>query len=112
MPAVDNPATSFAELGEQWSQQPVQPLVALPDDLRPTLPSDPSSSPRSPLAPPVTVPVQCGCGGDGSGSTGSPNAAAQAAFGNAHNSAVARALKPPTERISVRPGKQPGSTPD
>jgi hypothetical protein len=38
--------------------------------------------------------------------------AAQAAFVNAYNSAVARALKPATERVSVMPGKQPGITPD
>jgi hypothetical protein len=111
-PVVDNPATSFAELGDQWALQPAQPLVALPDDLRSTLPGDPSSLPLTPFAPPASVPVHCGCGGDGSGSAGSQNAASQAAFVNAYNSAVARALKPTTERISVRPGKQPGSTPD
>lgn len=111
-PVVGNPTTSFAELRDQWAFQPTQPLVALPDDLRSTLPGDPPSSPLSPFASPANVPVHCGCGGDGSGSAGSQNAASQAAFVNAYNSAVARALKPTTERISVRPGKQPGSTPD
>lgn len=111
-PVVDNGATSFAELGDQWALQPVQPLVALPDELRTTLPGDPSSSPFSPFTSPVNVPVHCGCSGDASGSAGSQNAASQAAFVNAYNSAVARALKPTSERISVRPGKQPGSTPD
>jgi hypothetical protein len=68
--------------------------------------------PFVPFAPPVNIPVHCSCGGDGSGSAGSQSSASQAAFVNAYNSAVARALKPTTERITVLPGKQPGSTPD
>lgn len=111
-PVVESPATPFSRLGDQWAQQPVPPRTAQGDDSRPDFPGDHSPVPFVPFAPPVNVPVHCSCGGDGSGSAGSQSAASQAAFANAYNSAVARALKPTTERISVLPGKQPGSTPD
>jgi hypothetical protein len=111
-PVVEAPATPFSRLGDQWAQQPVPPRTAQGDDSRPDFPGDRSPVPFVPFAPPVNAPVHCSCGGDGSGSAGSQNSASQAAFVNAYNSAVARALKPTTERISVLPGKQPGSTPD
>ena len=108
-PIVEAPATPFSRLGDQWAQQPVPPRTAQGDDSRPDFPGDRSPVP---FAPPVNAPVHCSCGGDGSGSAGNQNSASQAAFVNAYDSAVARALKPTTERISVLPGKQPGSTPD
>ncbi len=111
-PVVEASATPFSRFGDQWAQQPVPPRPAQGDESRPVFPGDRSPVPFVPLAPPVNVPVHCSCGGDGSGSAGNQNAASQAAFVNAYDSAVARALKPTTERISVLPGKQPGSTPD
>lgn len=111
-PVVEAPVTPFSRFGDQWAQQPVPPRPAQGDESRPDFPGDRSPVPFVPFVPPVNVPVHCSCGGDGSGSAGSQNSAAQAAFVNAYNSAVARALKPTTERISVLPGKQPGSTPD
>ena len=111
-PSVEAPVTPFGKLGDQWAPHSVPPRSAQADGSRPVLPGDRSPAPFVPFAPPVNVPVHCSCGGDGSGSAGSQSAASQAAFVNAYNSAVARALKPTTERISVLPGKQPGSTPD
>ncbi|PRY45839.1 hypothetical protein CLV43_10199 [Umezawaea tangerina] len=111
-PVVEAPATHHSRFGDQWAQQPVPPRTAQGDESRPDFPGDRSPVPFAPFAPPVNTPVHCSCGGDGSGSAGSQNSASQAAFVNAYNSAVARALKPTTERISVLPGKQPGSTPD
>ena len=111
-PVVEAQATSFSPVGDPWTWQPVTPRTAPGDDARPDFPGDPSPLPFAPFAPPVNAPVHCSCGGDGSGSAGSQNSASQAAFVNAYDSAVARALKPTTERISVLPGKQPGSTPD
>ena len=111
-PVVEAPATPYSRSGDQWAQQSDPSRTAQGDDSRPDFPGDRSPVPFVPFVPPVNVPVHCSCGGDGSGSAGSQNSAAQAAFVNAYNSAVARALKPTTERISVLPGKQPGSTPD
>ena len=111
-PVVEAPATPYSRFGDQWAQQPSPPRTAQGDDSRPDFPGDRSPVPFVPFVPPVNVPVHCSCGGDGSGSAGSQNSAAQAAFVNAYDSAVARALQPTTERISVLPGKQPGSTPD
>jgi hypothetical protein len=111
-PVVEAPATPYSRFGDQRAQQFDPPRTASGDDSRPDFPGDRSPVPFVPFVPPVNVPVHCSCGGDGSGSAGSHNSAAQAAFVNAYNSAVARALKPTTERISVLPGKQPGSTPD
>jgi hypothetical protein len=109
---VQEPVHAVAEFGEKWAHETSGQRSALPDDSRPALPGGSSPLPLAPFAPPAGVPVHCGCGGDGSGSTGGHNMAAQAAFVNAYNSAVARALKPATERVSVMPGKQPGITPD
>ncbi|MET1075311.1 MAG: hypothetical protein ABWY11_21875 [Umezawaea sp.] len=112
-PVAETPAEPSSPFGDQWAQQqPVPPRPALGDDARPDFPGDRSPVPFAPFAPPVNAPVHCSCGGDGSGSAGNQNSASQAAFATAHDSAVARALKPTTERISVLPGKQPGSTPD
>jgi hypothetical protein len=111
-PVMEAAATPFSRFGDQWAQQPVPPRTEQGDDARPDFPGDRTPVPFAPIVPPVNAPAHCSCGGDGSGSAGSQNAAAQAAFVNAYDSAVARALKPTTERISVLPGKQPGSTPD
>lgn len=111
-PVVEASATPYSRFDDQWAQQSSPPRTAPGDDSRPAFPGDRSPVPFAPFVPPVNVPVHCSCGGDGSGSAGSNNSAAQAAFVNAYDSAVARALKPTTERISVLPGKQPGSTPD
>jgi hypothetical protein len=110
-PATTSARTTFAGLVEKWTQDPVAQRGALPAGPRSTLPGDPSPLPFAPFAP-VTAPVHCACGNDGSGSAGGQNAASSAAFVNAYDSAVARALAPVTERISVTPGKQPGATPD
>ncbi|WNV91380.1 hypothetical protein [Umezawaea sp. Da 62-37] len=111
-PVVAAPAAPSSGSGDEWAQQPVPPRTAQGDDARPNFSGDRSPVPFTPFAPPANAPVHCSCGGDGSGSAGNQNSASQAVFANSHDSAVARALKPTTERISVLPGKQPGSTPD
>ncbi|WP_199440568.1 hypothetical protein [Umezawaea beigongshangensis] len=113
-PVTTSTSATFAGLVEKWTQDPAAQRGALSAEPRSTLPGDPSPLPFAPFAPfaPATSPVHCACGNDGSGSAGAQNAASSAAFVNAYDSAVARALQPATERISVTPGKQPGATPD
>ena len=60
------------------------------------LPSPPTRPRELPV--PVSVPVHCGCGIRRFRFGGRQQLAAQAASANAHDSAVARALKPSTER--------------
>lgn len=99
---------SAVHSGDQWTKLLETHHSVVSDEQHPSLPADPS--PKLPV--PAHIPVHCGCASDGSGSAGGSNSAAQAASGTAHDIAVARALMPSTDEVSVTPGKQPGITPD
>ncbi|PSL55296.1 hypothetical protein B0I31_105255 [Saccharothrix carnea] len=101
----------FGKLSLAWLDEPRQPVTALPDTNGPSLPGDPSGLPSMPFAP-LGAPVHCSCGGDGSGSSGGGNGPFSVVSADRIDSAVARALFPATERNTVVPGKQPGTTPD
>jgi hypothetical protein len=101
----------FTKFSRTWPAAPRQPVTALPVDHGPALPGDPSGLPSMPVAP-LGAPAHCACGGDGSGNPGGGSGPLTAASTHHTDTAVARALFPATERNSVRPGKQPGSTPD
>ncbi|GLZ33070.1 hypothetical protein Lesp02_52580 [Lentzea sp. NBRC 105346] len=94
--------------GAQWTKLLESHHAVVSDEQHPSLPADPSPK----LPAPAPGPVQCGCSSGGSGSAGGSNSAAQAALGNAYDTAVARALMLSTDVVTVMPGKQPGITPD
>ncbi|ONI82180.1 hypothetical protein ALI22I_39255 [Saccharothrix sp. ALI-22-I] len=101
----------FDTFSRTWLEASQQPITELPGDTGSSLPGDPSGLPLMPFAP-LGAPVQCSCGGDGSGSSGGGSGPFSAVSADRIDSAVARALFPATERNVVMPGKQPGITPD
>ncbi|MER5261031.1 hypothetical protein ABTZ99_02955 [Actinosynnema sp. NPDC002837] len=101
----------FGKLSRSWLDAPRPQVVAPSGDDGPSLPGDPSGLPSMPFAP-LGAPAHCSCGGDGSGSSGGGNGSYTAASADRLDPAVARASSPATERNTVTPGKQPGSTPD
>ncbi|MEU6151090.1 hypothetical protein ABZ816_13910 [Actinosynnema sp. NPDC047251] len=109
-PVVRGP---FEKFSETWASTPVQPLDVLPDESQDhSQPGVPAGPPFVPFAPPLGVPAQCSCVGDGSGSAGGNSGPFTAESATTTDSAVARALLPATERNTVMPGKSPGITPD
>ncbi len=94
--------------GTTWTKLLETRHLVVPSDQHPSLPADPS--PKLPV--PAPVPVQCTCGSDGSGAAGGSQKAAFAASGDVHDTSVASALAPSTDEVTVKPGKQPGTTPD
>lgn len=108
-PVVRSP---FGKLSESWASSPAPSFDASTVEDRTAPLSDPTRPTRTPFAPPSGVPVHCSCGGDGSGSAGGGNGPFTGVTADGQDAAVLRALLPGTERISVLPGKQPGTTPD
>ncbi|MEU7478514.1 hypothetical protein AB0A63_21190 [Lentzea sp. NPDC042327] len=94
--------------GATWTKLLETRHLVVPSAQHPSLPADPS--PELPV--PAPAPVHCTCSSDGSGAAGGSNKAAFAAPGSVHDTAVASALAPSTAEVSVKPGKQPGTTPD
>jgi len=101
----------FGKLSRSWLDAPRPPAAASSGTGGTSLPGDPSGVPSMPFAP-LGAPAHCSCGGDGSGSSGGGSGPFTAASADRIDPAVARALSPATERNTVRPGKQPGTTPD
>ncbi|NGY61875.1 hypothetical protein G7043_23385 [Lentzea sp. NEAU-D13] len=108
--AVSAPVVSqFAgPSGTSWTDLLEHNDFVVPSKQRPSLPSNPM--PKLPV--PAPAPVQCTSCSDGSGSAKGSTSAALAASGNAHGTAVTRALAPSTDEVTVTPGKQPGINPD
>ncbi|WP_157527946.1 hypothetical protein [Nocardia sp. NRRL S-836] len=94
--------------GATWTKLLETRHLVVPSEQHPSLPADPS--PKLPV--PAPAPVQCTCGSDGSGAAGGSSKAAFAASGDIPGISVARALAPSTDEVTVKPGKQPGTTPD
>lgn len=94
--------------GTSWTDLLEHNDFVVPSEQRPSLPSNPM--PKLPV--PAPAPVQCTSCSDGSGSAKGSTTAALAASGNAHGTAVTRALAPSTDEVTVTPGKQPGINPD
>lgn len=108
-PVVRGP---FGKLSESWASSPAPSSDASSDEDRTSPLGDPAAPTRTPFAPPSGVPVHCSCGGDGSGSAAGGNGSFTGVTADGTDAAVLRALLPGTERNSVLPGKQPGTTPD
>ncbi|MFI6098380.1 hypothetical protein ACIA8G_22735 [Lentzea sp. NPDC051213] len=94
--------------GASWTDLAETHHFMVPSEQRPSLPSNPF--PKLPV--PAPAPVQCSCSSGGSGSASGDSFAALAASGSVHDTAVARALAPSTDEVTVKPGKQPGINPD
>ncbi len=94
--------------GAVWTDLLGHNDFVVPSEQRPSLPTTPL--PKLPV--PAPAPVQCSSCSDGSGAAKGSTIAAFAASGNAHGSAVTRALAPSTDEVTVTPGKQPGINPD
>ncbi|XVV03802.1 hypothetical protein ACQPW3_41975 [Actinosynnema sp. CA-248983] len=108
-PVVRSP---FGKLSESWASSPAPSSDASSDEDRTSPTGGPAAPTRTPFAPPSGVPVHCSCGGDGSGSAGGGSGPFTGVTADGMDAAVLRALLPGTERNSVLPGKQPGTTPD
>jgi len=115
VPAVDPVVTGavvvrgpFGKLSESWAASP----APLPADALDPGPAGPAGPPFAPATPPFGVPAHCTCAGDGPGSVGGGTGPFTGVSADGTDTAVARALLPATERNTVAPGKQPGTTPD
>ncbi|MEJ2855759.1 MULTISPECIES: hypothetical protein [unclassified Saccharothrix] len=108
-PVVRGP---FGKLSESWASSSAPAFDASSDEGRTSPLTDPAGPTRTPFAPPSGVPVHCSCAGDGSGTAGGGSGPFTGTTADGFDAAVLRALLPVTERLSVLPGKQPGTTPD
>ncbi|KAA2256933.1 hypothetical protein F0L68_25900 [Solihabitans fulvus] len=115
LPALATTPTdqSARQSAEQARFAPTSAQDDRPGAARPLSPVDPAPFPLAPVTPPANVPGPCACGQSGTGSTGGPQSACDTvSFSHFLGTAASRALKPAAQRVSVVPGKQPGTTPD